>query len=322
MCAVHGQKGFNGVALLSKRPIEDVTRGLPGGDGDEQARFIAGLVAGDDGGVRVACAYMPNGNPLGIEKFAYKLAWMERLRGWTKRRARRRGAARPCRRLQHHPDPIDAKNPEAWTGDALFQPETRGAFRRLQALGLTDAVRAVDDSAGIYTFWDYQAGAWQKNNGIRIDHVLLSPEAADRLVRAGHRPPRARLGQAVGPCAGLGRASVERTPTGDRFCAGVLCWSFIMKTILIALASVLVVGGAEAWADPNCTCRAAGVEAELGQTVCLKTPSGFQLARCEMVLNNTSWKFLGDSCPQASRAATNLFAAALSPAPATPLSLR
>lgn len=184
--AVHGQKGFNGVALLSKHPIEDVTRGLPDGDADEQARFIVGLVAPKDGAaVRVASAYMPNGNPIGTEKFTYKLAWMKRLEAWTRAALADEESLVLAGDYNIIAEPLDAKNPEAWTGDALFQPETRGAYRRLMALGLTDAVRAVDDSAGIYTFWDYQAGAWQKNNGIRIDHVLLSPEAADRLVEAG-----------------------------------------------------------------------------------------------------------------------------------------
>ncbi len=184
--AVHGQKGFNGVALLSKHPIEDVTRGLADGDGDEQARFVVGLITPKDGtAVRVASAYMPNGNPIGTEKFTYKLAWMKRLEAWTRAALADEEPLVLAGDYNIIPEPLDAKNPEAWTGDALFQPETRGAYRRLVALGLTDAVRAVDDSAGIYTFWDYQAGAWQKNNGIRIDHILLSPEAADRLVEAG-----------------------------------------------------------------------------------------------------------------------------------------
>ncbi len=184
--AVHGQKGFNGVALLAKHPIEDVTRGLPDGDGDEQARFIVGRVAPKDGtAVRVASAYMPNGNPTGSEKFTYKLAWMKRLETWTGAALADEESLVVAGDYNVIPEPLDAKNPEAWTGDALFQPETRGAYRRLMALGLTDAVRAVKDGGDIYTFWDYQAGAWQKNNGIRIDHVLLSPEAADRLIEAG-----------------------------------------------------------------------------------------------------------------------------------------
>lgn len=181
--ATHGQKGFNGVALLSRLPMSDIRRGLPEGEGDDQARYIEGLVTAPSGKVvRVASIYLPNGNPVGTDKFAYKLAWMDRL------------AAHAARLLQFEeplvlagdyniiPDERDAYDPAAWTDDALFRPESRAAFRRLLSLGLTEAVRACDDRAGLYTFWDYQAGAWQRNKGIRIDHLVLSPEAADRLV--------------------------------------------------------------------------------------------------------------------------------------------
>ncbi len=183
--AVRGQKGFNGVALLSKHPIEDVTKDLPGDGSDDQARFITGRIASKNGVVRVVSAYMPNGNPIGSDKFAYKIAWLERLEDWTRKALDTEEPLVIAGDYNIIPEPADAKHPEAWTGDALFQPESRAAFRRLKALGLTDAVRAVDDGADIFTFWDYQAGAWQKNNGIRIDHILLSPEAADRLVEVG-----------------------------------------------------------------------------------------------------------------------------------------
>jgi exodeoxyribonuclease-3 len=183
--AVHGQKGFNGVALLSRQPLEDVRKGLPGAEGDEQARFITGTVSTPEGAVRIASAYMPNGNPVGTEKFAFKLAWHRRLEDWLQRELADEESLVLAGDFNIIPEPIDAKNPEAWVTDALFQPEARAAFRRMTSLGFTDAVRAVDDRGGIYTFWDYQAGAWQKNHGIRIDHVLLSPEAADRLVEAG-----------------------------------------------------------------------------------------------------------------------------------------
>jgi exodeoxyribonuclease-3 len=183
--AVNGQKGFNGVALLAKRPIGDVVRGLPGSDGDGQARFISGLVPTDDGAVRVASCYMPNGNPIGSDKFNYKLEWLRRLEAWATKELEDEGRLVIAGDYNIIPEPIDAKNPEAWVTDALFQPEARAAFRRLVALGLTDAVRAVEDRGNVYTFWDYQAGAWQKNHGIRIDHMMLSPEAADRLVQAG-----------------------------------------------------------------------------------------------------------------------------------------
>jgi exodeoxyribonuclease-3 len=183
--AVHGQKGLHGVALLARYPIEDVQRGLPAVEGDTQARLISGLVASADGAVRVASAYMPNGNPIGTEKFAYKLAWLSRLEDWLRNELKREERLVLAGDYNIIPTPRDAKFPENWVTDALYTPEARSAFRRLTALGLTDAVRAVSDDGGIYTFWDYQAGAWQRNNGIRIDHLLLSPEAADRLRQAG-----------------------------------------------------------------------------------------------------------------------------------------
>lgn len=183
--AVHGQKGFNGVGLLSRLPLEIERRGLPaGGDGvpDDQARYIEGIVSGRDGVVRVASIYLPNGNPLGTDKFTYKLAWMARLEAHAKSLLAHEELLVLAGDYNVIPDPADARHPEAWREDALFQPESRQAFRRLLALGLTDAVRATEPATGVYTFWDYQAGAWPKDNGIRIDHVLLSPRAADRLL--------------------------------------------------------------------------------------------------------------------------------------------
>ncbi|MYZ50190.1 exodeoxyribonuclease III [Propylenella binzhouense] len=183
--AVLGQKGFHGVAILSRHPLEDVRRGLPGDDGDVQARFIEAVVPNGDGIVRIASAYMPNGNPIGTEKFAYKLAWLGRLEAWIADRMALEEPLVLAGDFNIIPTPLDAKRPQAWVNDALFQPESRAAFRRMAALGLTDAIRAVDDGPGRYTFWDYQAGCWQKDDGIRIDHLLLSPEAADRLRAAG-----------------------------------------------------------------------------------------------------------------------------------------
>ncbi|MFN3549682.1 MAG: exodeoxyribonuclease III [Mesorhizobium sp.] len=191
----HGQKGFNGVAILSKLRFDEVTRRLPGDEGDEQARFIEGVFSTKAGALRVVSLYLPNGNPIGTEKFSYKLAWMQRLERWT---ADRLALEEPLVLAGDYnviPQPIDAKNPAAWVDDALFQPEIREALRRLEWLGLTDAIRAVTDEQ-VFTFWDYQAGAWQKNNGIRIDHLLLSPEAARHLaagtiekhVRAWEKP--------------------------------------------------------------------------------------------------------------------------------------
>ena len=180
--AVHGQKGFNGVAVLSKRRFDEVVvRGLPGDDGDAHARYIEVVVPNGSGIVRIGNLYLPNGNPIGTDRFAYKLAWMRRFEA----RARELlGLEEPFLLLGDYnviPEPADAKHPDAWREDALFQPETRAAFRALLNLGLTDAVRACLPEPGIYTFWDYQAGAWQKDDGIRIDHLLLSPQAMDLL---------------------------------------------------------------------------------------------------------------------------------------------
>ena len=183
--ATHGQKGFNGVAILSKHPLDGVVRGLPTHPEDGQARFIAADISAPEGSVRVASCYMPNGNPLGTEKFAYKLDWHARLEAWAKDELALEERLVIAGDFNIIPELIDAKYPENWRNDALLQPEARAAFRSLRALGLTDAIRAVDDGGGIYTFWDYQAGAWQRNSGIRIDHLMLSPEAADRLLQVG-----------------------------------------------------------------------------------------------------------------------------------------
>ncbi|HEY1940623.1 MAG TPA: exodeoxyribonuclease III [Roseiarcus sp.] len=178
--ATHGQKGFNGVAILAKRPIE-VARGLPGDPDDEQARYIEAVIPTERGAVRVASIYLPNGNPAPGEKYAYKLAFMERLIQHARLLLTYEEPLVLTGDYNVIPDPRDAAHPEAWVQDALFLPATRAKFRELIALGLTDALRATSDDGGLYTFWDYQAGSWQRNNGIRIDHALLSPQALDRL---------------------------------------------------------------------------------------------------------------------------------------------
>ena len=182
--AVHGQKTFNGVALLSKLPFDEVKSGLDGGDGDAQARFLEALVSTRGGVVRVVSLYLPNGNG-GEEKYAYKLNWMERLINFSRERLKLEEPFVLAGDYNVIPMPLDAKKPEAWVNDALFLPATREKFRALVNLGLTDAIRATSDAGGLYSFWDYQAGAWQKDDGIRIDHLLLSPQAADRLTGAG-----------------------------------------------------------------------------------------------------------------------------------------
>lgn len=181
----HGQKGFNGVALLSKRPIEDVRRGLPGNPDDEQARWIEGTISGDTGSVRLCGLYLPNGNPAPGEKYDYKLSWMRRLRARAAELLALEESTLLLGDFNVIPQAEDAKKPEAWRDDALFLPETREEFRRLVAQGWTDAVRAFHTHGEAFTFWDYQRLAFDRNNGIRIDHILASPQAADRLAACG-----------------------------------------------------------------------------------------------------------------------------------------
>jgi exodeoxyribonuclease-3 len=183
--AVHGQKTFNGVAVLSRLPFDEVTPGLPGEDGDDHARFLEAVVSTGDGVVRVACLYLPNGNPVGTEKYPYKLRWMDRLAAYARDRLALEEPLVLAGDYNVLPAEIDVPNPDAWRQDALFLPTTRERFAALTGLGFTDAVRAGSDAPGLYTFWDYQAGCWPKNQGLRIDHLLLSPQAADRLVSAG-----------------------------------------------------------------------------------------------------------------------------------------
>lgn len=197
----HGQKGFNGVAILSKRPLEDVRRGLPGDDGDEQARWIEALAMGDTLPVRVCCLYLPNGNPAFDDdgfsaKYRYKLAWMARLEARARELLAEEAPAVMAGDYNVIPQAEDAANPDAWRRDALFLPETRAAYRRIVNLGFTDAFRTLRPGQETYSFWDYQAGAWRRNDGIGIDHMLLTPQAADLLddagiekdIRAGEKP--------------------------------------------------------------------------------------------------------------------------------------
>lgn len=178
----HGQKGFNGVAILSKLPFDEVNRGLPGNDEDVQARFIEGAFSVDGGVLRVVSLYLPNGNPADDPvKFPYKLSWMDRLHAFAEDRLALEEPLVLAGDYNVIPMPEDCYDAQAWEGDALFRPESRTKFRALANLGFTDALRASTDAAPAYTFWDYQAGAWPKNNGIRIDHLMCSPEATARL---------------------------------------------------------------------------------------------------------------------------------------------
>jgi len=192
----HGQKGFNGVAILSKFPLEDVTRGLPGDDTDEQARWIAATVTGDHHAVRICGLYLPNGNPVPGPKYDYKLAWMDRMAAHARDLLATEMPVIMAGDYNIIAQDIDAARPDAWREDALARSESRAAYRRIVNQGWTEAFRARNPGAGHYSFWDYQAGAYDRNDGIRIDHLLLSPQAADLLrdaqidanVRAGEKP--------------------------------------------------------------------------------------------------------------------------------------
>ncbi len=185
--AVAGQKAYNGVAILSKTPIEVERTTLPGDDSDLQARYIEAFT----GSVRVASIYLPNGNPVPGDKFSYKLDWMERLYQHTRNLLELDEALVLGGDYNVIPEEEDVYNPESFINDALFQPQSRAALRKIIHLGLTDAYRAITQEGGQYTWWSYRAGAWNKNNGVRIDHLLLSPQAADRLQSCDiYRAPR------------------------------------------------------------------------------------------------------------------------------------
>ena len=177
--AAHGQKTYNGVGILARERIEDVERGLPGDAADDQARYIEATIGGR---LRVASIYLPNGNPAPGEKFDYKLRWLKRLRRHAEKLLKSEDALVLGGDYNVIPTEADVHDPAAWRDDALFRLESREGLRALMHLGLTDAFRALHPNAKrAYTFWDYQAGAWQHDHGIRIDHLLLSPQAADKL---------------------------------------------------------------------------------------------------------------------------------------------
>lgn len=179
--AIVGQKTYNGVAIIAKQPIEVEQRCLPGDSADEQARYIEAIV----GKVRVASIYLPNGNPIDTDKFPYKLAWMDRLINHVRTLLTYEETLVLAGDYNVCPTDDDVYDPDGFAGDALCHPETRSRFRILCYLGLTEALRAQHPQLGLYTFWDYQAGCWNKNQGLRIDHLLLSPQAADRLITTG-----------------------------------------------------------------------------------------------------------------------------------------
>ena len=181
----HGQKGFNGVAIFSKIPFDDTHARLPGDDDDEQARYLEATFSIKSGAIRVVCLYLPNGNPIDTSKFPYKLSCMDRLHDRVEELLRDEIPLVVAGDYNVIPHAIDCRRPEVWANDALFQPQSRERYFKLLNLGLTDAVRTGHVGDDIYTFWDYQAGAWAKNNGIRIDHMLLSAQATDKLIASG-----------------------------------------------------------------------------------------------------------------------------------------
>jgi exodeoxyribonuclease-3 len=183
---VVGQKSYNGVAILSKDKITDVTRGLPGDDSDAQARYVEGTTHG----IRVASIYLPNGNPVGTEKFTYKLAWMRRLRAHATALLRTEMPVVLGGDYNCAPTDDDVHDAEAMADDALVQPETRREFRALLNLGFTEAWGATHSERHVYSYWDYGA-AFRNDDGLRIDHLVLSPQAADRLERC-HIDPTPR----------------------------------------------------------------------------------------------------------------------------------
>lgn len=175
-----GQKSYNGVALLSKHRIEDVTRGIPGLE-HEHSRYIEGVIAAPSGAFRIASIYAPNGNPVQTEKFTFKLQFMDALREHMRGLLAFEEPVAIAGDYNVIPRDEDADDPASWLGDALMTPEARGKYRALQNLGYADGFMQVDGRGRQFTFWDYQAGAWRRDHGIRIDHFLLSPQAADRL---------------------------------------------------------------------------------------------------------------------------------------------
>jgi len=183
----HGQKSYNGVAILSKHPFDEVQARLPGDESDEQARYIEAVISGPEGPFRIASIYLPNGNPVSgedgklTEKYIYKLNWMRRLKDHTSIILRHEEPLILAGDYNVIPSAKDVHDPKRWEGDAAYRPETHAAWRALLNLGLTEAFEQLDGQPEQFTFWDYQRGAWQNNLGIRIDHLLCSPQAADKL---------------------------------------------------------------------------------------------------------------------------------------------
>ncbi|MDD5586092.1 MAG: exodeoxyribonuclease III, partial [Alphaproteobacteria bacterium] len=188
--SIVGKKSYNGVAILSLEKPEHVRDHLPGDTDDKAARYLEATI----GGVCIGCLYAPNGNPIDSEKFSYKLNWLKRLKTHAVKLMEDENPFVLGGDYNVIPTAEDVYDPEGWEQDALYHPKSRAAFRELLHIGLTDAFRALHPhQKHAATFWSYRAGAWQKDNGLRIDHFLLSPEAADRLTSCYiDRTPRGR----------------------------------------------------------------------------------------------------------------------------------
>lgn len=180
-CLVVGQKSYNGVAIISKYPLQDTREHLPGDDADDQARYVEAWIDAGNSGVRAASIYLPNGNPIDSPKYPYKLLWMDRLQSHAAHLLTNEEAIVLGGDYNVVPSDGDVHDPEGWANDALCRPETRARFRAILYLGYTEAFRALNNEIGRYTFWDYQGRAFEADRGLRIDHFLLSPQAADRL---------------------------------------------------------------------------------------------------------------------------------------------
>ena len=178
--AVHGQKTYNGVAILSRVEPRDVERGFGDEGDDTQARLVSGQV----GGIRVASAYVPNGGEVGSEKWAYKLEWLRRLRAWLDRRFAKTDPLALCGDFNVAPEARDVCDPAAWEGSVLTHPDARQALRDVRAWGLVDAFRLHHEEPGFFSWWDYRMLAFPRNKGLRIDHIDLSASLAGRCTAA------------------------------------------------------------------------------------------------------------------------------------------
>lgn len=175
-----GQKSWNGVAILSRTPPTETQRGLPGDEEDTQSRYLEATI----GSLRIACLYLPNGNPAPGPKYDYKLRWFERLHRHAQALLDQKLPAVLAGDFNVIPTEFDVYKPERWVDDALFRPPTREAWQRLLAQGWTDALRSLHPDERLYTFWDYFRNAWGRDAGLRIDHLLVSPDLKGRLAEA------------------------------------------------------------------------------------------------------------------------------------------